>query len=138
MQSTLEIRHPSTGSLIYSPQPEAVPVIQLDHVHKTYTMGDVAVHAGSRRVVAAPGAAVRPPQGSTPPTRGEEATPDEAYLDGRDPELFVRASVEDDSDKSDLRWTVDTAEDLDYVRRMYATLHLADLGFFPSRGWEGD
>ncbi len=45
MQSTLEIRQPASGSLIYTPQPEAAPVIQLDHVHKTYTMGDVAVHA---------------------------------------------------------------------------------------------
>lgn len=26
-------------------QPEARPVIQLDHIHKTYTMGDVDVHA---------------------------------------------------------------------------------------------
>src|SRR6266550_848277 len=26
-------------------QPEAKPVIQLDHIHKTYTMGDVEVHA---------------------------------------------------------------------------------------------
>lgn len=26
-------------------QPEALPVIQLDHIHKTYTMGDVDVHA---------------------------------------------------------------------------------------------
>ena len=26
-------------------QPEAHPVIQLDHIHKTYTMGDVDVHA---------------------------------------------------------------------------------------------
>ena len=25
--------------------PEAPPVIQLDHIHKTYTMGDVEVHA---------------------------------------------------------------------------------------------
>lgn len=45
MQSTLEIRQPSTGSLIFTPEREAAPVIQLDHVHKTYTMGDVAVHA---------------------------------------------------------------------------------------------
>ena len=45
MQSPLEIRQPSTGSLIYTPEPEGAPVIQLDHVHKTYTMGDVAVHA---------------------------------------------------------------------------------------------
>ena len=47
MQSTLEIRQPelSTGSLIFRPEPDAAPVIQLDHIHKTYTMGDVAVHA---------------------------------------------------------------------------------------------
>lgn len=47
MQSTLEIRQsePNTGSLVLIPQPEARPVIQLDHLHKTYTMGDVAVHA---------------------------------------------------------------------------------------------
>src|SRR5688500_15875720 len=45
MQSTLEIRQPSTGSLIFQSETEAAPVIQLDHVHKTYTMGDVAVHA---------------------------------------------------------------------------------------------
>ena len=47
MQSTLEIRQPelSTGSLIFRPESEAAPVIQLDHIHKTYTMGDVAVHA---------------------------------------------------------------------------------------------
>ena len=47
MQSTLEIRQPqpTTGPLIITPEPEAGPVIQLDHVHKTYTMGDVAVHA---------------------------------------------------------------------------------------------
>ena len=29
----------------FVPQPEARPVIELDHVHKTYTMGDVDVHA---------------------------------------------------------------------------------------------
>ena len=47
MQSTLEIRQPelSTGSLIFRPEPDAAPVIQLDHIHKIYTMGDVAVHA---------------------------------------------------------------------------------------------
>ena len=38
------------NSLIVNPsllalQPEASPVIQLDHIHKTYTMGDVEVHA---------------------------------------------------------------------------------------------
>ena len=48
MQSTLEIRQPqpTTGPLVLTPEPEAArPVIQLDHIHKTYTMGDVAVHA---------------------------------------------------------------------------------------------
>ena len=47
MQSTLEIRQvePRAGSVIFRPEPEAQPVIQLDHIHKTYTMGDVAVHA---------------------------------------------------------------------------------------------
>ena len=57
MQSTLEIRQsqPNTGSLALVAEPEARPVIQLgsearpviqlDHLHKTYTMGDVAVHA---------------------------------------------------------------------------------------------
>jgi putative ABC transport system ATP-binding protein len=32
-------------SAAFTPQPEARPVIQLDHIHKTYTMGDVDVHA---------------------------------------------------------------------------------------------
>ncbi|HET6670505.1 MAG TPA: ABC transporter ATP-binding protein [Pyrinomonadaceae bacterium] len=47
MQSTLEIRQPqpTTGPLLITPEAEAAPVIQLDHIHKTYTMGDVAVHA---------------------------------------------------------------------------------------------
>jgi len=34
---------PVTAALVQ--QPEARPVIQLDHIHKTYTMGDVEVHA---------------------------------------------------------------------------------------------
>jgi len=47
MQSTLEIaqHEPRSGALLIAPEPEARPVIQLDHIHKTYTMGDVAVHA---------------------------------------------------------------------------------------------
>jgi putative ABC transport system ATP-binding protein len=47
MQSTLEIaqHEPQSGALLIAPQLEARPVIQLDHIHKTYTMGDVAVHA---------------------------------------------------------------------------------------------
>jgi putative ABC transport system ATP-binding protein len=33
------------SSAAIAPEPEARPVIQLDHIHKTYTMGDVDVHA---------------------------------------------------------------------------------------------
>jgi putative ABC transport system ATP-binding protein len=33
------------GVALATPVPEASPVIQLDHIHKTYTMGDVEVHA---------------------------------------------------------------------------------------------
>lgn len=33
------------NSVVVTPQPEARPVIQLEHIHKTYTMGDVDVHA---------------------------------------------------------------------------------------------
>jgi putative ABC transport system ATP-binding protein len=32
-------------SAVLHPQPEARPIIELDHIHKTYTMGDVNVHA---------------------------------------------------------------------------------------------
>jgi spore coat polysaccharide biosynthesis protein SpsF len=41
-------------------------------------------------------------------------------------DLFLLESVEDEADNSDLRWTVDTAEDLERVRRIYAELGLAD------------
>jgi spore coat polysaccharide biosynthesis protein SpsF len=41
------------------------------------------------------------------------------------PELFVRSSVASDVDASDLRWTVDTPEDLAMVREVYAGLGLA-------------
>lgn len=47
MQPYLDIKQQElalTGGLVAS-QPKASPVIQLDHIHKTYTMGDVAVHA---------------------------------------------------------------------------------------------
>ena len=33
------------NAAVLARQPEARPVIQLDHIHKTYTMGDVEVHA---------------------------------------------------------------------------------------------
>ncbi len=44
---TVQIQQPVTdlaGRLVLS-RPEARPVIELDHIHKTYTMGDVEVHA---------------------------------------------------------------------------------------------
>lgn len=41
------------------------------------------------------------------------------------PELFVRVSVTDDEDNSDLRWTVDEPADLELVRRLYARYGLA-------------
>lgn len=40
----------------------------------------------------------------------------------RRPELFRLASVADDVDRSALRWTVDTPEDLDFVAAVYAAL----------------
>jgi spore coat polysaccharide biosynthesis protein SpsF len=40
------------------------------------------------------------------------------------PELFLCRSVEDDEDNADLRWTVDTAADLEFVRQLYAALNL--------------
>jgi putative ABC transport system ATP-binding protein len=35
----------TTGAVIATAAPEARPAIELDHIHKTYTMGDVEVHA---------------------------------------------------------------------------------------------
>jgi spore coat polysaccharide biosynthesis protein SpsF len=42
------------------------------------------------------------------------------------PELFALHSVRRPYDAADLRWTVDTAEDLATVRRLYGDLGLAD------------
>jgi len=42
------------------------------------------------------------------------------------PDLFALHSVRRPYDAADLRWTVDTAEDLAMVRRLYAELGLAD------------
>ena len=36
---------PALAGVLLAPQPEAPPVIELDHIHKTYTMGVVDVHA---------------------------------------------------------------------------------------------
>lgn len=40
------------------------------------------------------------------------------------PELFLTHAVTDDADNSDLRWTVDTPDDLKYIRTLYEILHL--------------
>jgi putative ABC transport system ATP-binding protein len=47
MQATREIRQQedSAAALRLVETPEPRPVIELDHIHKTYTMGDVQVHA---------------------------------------------------------------------------------------------
>jgi spore coat polysaccharide biosynthesis protein SpsF len=47
------------------------------------------------------------------------------YLRTEAPELFKTRSVEDAQDNSDLRWTVDTAEDLAEIRRIYEGCELA-------------
>ena len=41
----LELEAPAVVAATVAAQPEARAVIELDHIHKTYTMGDVDVHA---------------------------------------------------------------------------------------------
>ncbi len=48
------------------------------------------------------------------------------FLYAERPELFALHSVRRPVDAHDLRWTVDTADDLAMVRRLYAELGLAD------------
>lgn len=48
------------------------------------------------------------------------------FIHDERPELFIASSVEGACNLSHLRWTVDTAEDLDYVRRLYEELGLAE------------
>jgi putative ABC transport system ATP-binding protein len=45
MQALQEITKPNPSVLRLVETPEPSPVIQLEHIHKTYTMGDVQVHA---------------------------------------------------------------------------------------------
>jgi len=45
MQAIQDIETKNVETLRLVDPPEARPVIQLDHIHKTYTMGDVDVHA---------------------------------------------------------------------------------------------
>ena len=47
----------------------------------------------------------------------------------RHPELFTVGNVAGDVDLSDLRWTVDNAEDLDFVRSVYTRLYPGDPEF---------
>lgn len=49
-------------------------------------------------------------------------------INSEHPELFIRVSVEDQESNEDLRWTVDTKEDLALVRKLYGDL---DLGQRP-------
>lgn len=42
---TIESQQPHANPALLAQMPQAQPVIQLDHIHKTYTMGDVEVHA---------------------------------------------------------------------------------------------
>jgi spore coat polysaccharide biosynthesis protein SpsF len=48
------------------------------------------------------------------------------FLCQEHPLLFRRFSVTDREDNSDLRWTVDTPQDLELVRRIYGALGLGD------------
>ena len=48
------------------------------------------------------------------------------------PELFLCRSVEDDHNNADLRWTVDTVGDYEFVRELYAALNLSThVAFYP-------
>jgi putative ABC transport system ATP-binding protein len=45
MSTTFVTTQPTLDPALLATAPDARPVIQLDHIHKTYTMGDVDVHA---------------------------------------------------------------------------------------------
>lgn len=53
------------------------------------------------------------------------------YIVRERPDLFSTASVEAPEDNSDLRWTVDTEEDLELVSQLYRELDLSDTGPVP-------
>lgn len=55
------------------------------------------------------------------PTAREHVT---TFIYSEQPELFRRRNVADSQDNSDLRWTVDTAADLQVVRTIYEALDL--------------
>ncbi|MCI0582965.1 MAG: glycosyltransferase family protein [Chloroflexi bacterium] len=62
---------------------------------------------------------------ATDPAEREHVTP----FILRRPELFRPCSVKADADRSAERWTVDTAEDLELVRRIYEALYPANPAF---------
>ena len=45
MSTTFTTTQPQVDPALLAQLPDSRPVIQLDHIHKTYTMGDVEVHA---------------------------------------------------------------------------------------------
>jgi spore coat polysaccharide biosynthesis protein SpsF len=45
------------------------------------------------------------------------------------PELFTLGNVQDDTDRSKLRWTVDYPEDLEFVQQIYAKLYPSNANF---------
>lgn len=49
-----------------------------------------------------------------------------SYLLEERPEIFLTHSVQDSEQNADLRWTVDTLEDLKMVRRLYEELELGE------------
>jgi spore coat polysaccharide biosynthesis protein SpsF len=55
----------------------------------------------------------------TSPVSREHVTP---FIHGERPDLFSLVAVKRPYDAADLRWTVDTPEDLEAVRRIYAAL----------------
>lgn len=61
---------------------------------------------------------------ATSPSAREHVT---FYMVQEQPERFALHSVKDIEDNSDLRWTVDTAEDLEAVRRIYEGLDLGHV-----------
>ncbi len=47
----------------------------------------------------------------------------------RRPELFLIENVENDTDLSDLRWTVDTKDDFEFIRKIYEDLYPENPNF---------
>ena len=48
------------------------------------------------------------------------------FLRSSHPELFLSCSVEDDQNNADLRWTVDTQKDFEFIRKVYDGMCLSE------------